>query len=70
MLWNVLSLSVYFVSQCHHPAIPIDLFSANCHHIQSQLKIDVAPIIAYTGYTPWWERATVAQSLHHKFEQI
>ena len=25
-----------------------------------QLKIDVAPIIAYTSYTPWWEGATVA----------
>ena len=41
----------------------IDLFSANSHLVQSRLKIDVTLIIAYTGYTPWWERTTVAQSL-------
>ena len=41
----------------------VDLFGFNSHLIQSRLKIDVTPIIAYTGYTPWWERATVAQSL-------
>ena len=42
---------------------PIDLFGANSHLVQNRLKIDVTPIIAYTGYTPWWERTTVAQSL-------
>ena len=33
------------------------------------IKIDVTLIIAYTGNTPWWERATVAQSLQQKFKQ-
>ena len=61
-----LSLSVYFVSQFLHPAISIDLFGANSNHVQSRLKINVTPIIAYTGNTPWWERATIAQSLYHR----
>ena len=47
----------------------IDLFGSNTYLVQSRLKIDVTPIIAYTGYTPWWESATVVQSLWHKFEQ-
>ena len=46
-----------------HACLIKDLFSANSHLIQSRLKIDITSIIAYTGYTPWWERATVAQSL-------
>ena len=41
----------------------INLFSANSHLVQNRLKINVTTIIAYTGYTSWWERATVAQSL-------
>ena len=41
----------------------IDLFSFNSHLVQSWLNFDVTPIIAYTGYTPWRERATVAQLL-------
>ena len=41
----------------------IDIFGVNSHLVQSRLKIHVIPIIAYTGYTPWWERATVTQSL-------
>ena len=41
----------------------IDLFGANSHLVQSQLKVDVTPIITYMGYTPWWERTTVTQSL-------
>ena len=40
--------------------VSTDLFGANCHFVQSQ---DVTPIITYTGYIPWWERATIAQLL-------
>ena len=46
-----------------HACLIKDLFGANSHLIQSRLKINITSIIAYTGYTPWWERATVAQSL-------
>ena len=35
----------------------IDLIGVNSHLVQSRLKIDVTPIIAYTGYTPWWEKS-------------
>ena len=36
-----------------HPNI--DLFVANSHLVQNQLKMDVTPIITYTctGYTPY-----------------
>ena len=41
-----------------------DILSVNSHLVHSQLKIDVTPIIDYISYTPWWERATVTQSLN------
>ena len=53
----LLSMSMPGEQQLYHQ----ELFSigASSHLIQSRLKIDVTPIIAYTGYTPCWERATV-----------
>ena len=36
-------------------------FSVNSHLVQSRLRIDVMPIIAYAGNTHFLARATVAQ---------
>ena len=48
----------------------INSFSVNFHLVQSQLRIDVSPIIAYAGYTHLLARATIAQWFQYKFKLI